>query len=82
MMPVIRAEGSLRRAQEIAMGTGSLKRADSERIFRAWQRQAQVHETEVPRIAQKIDPVRDRSLLEAVGIKTRIIGREKDGDTE
>jgi hypothetical protein len=34
------AEGSLRRFQEIAVGTGSTRKSDAERILSGWQRAA------------------------------------------
>lgn len=84
MMPAILAEQSLRHSQEIALGTGSLRKGEAERIYRRWQSQAQVHDGP-PRVVKPIDPVHDESdrlLLESIGIKTTIIKKEPGGATE
>lgn len=84
MMPAILAEQSLRHSQEVALGTGSLRKENAEQIFGRWQSQAQIHEGP-PRVVRPIDPVHDesdRALLESIGIKTTIIKKEPDGATE
>jgi len=63
MMPRLLAEESLRMADRVAVGTGSLKRGSAAKIINRWRREAQATAR-----AKPISP--DRLAVMGVGIRT------------
>ena len=73
MLPCLTAEESLRRVTEIAVGTASVKKEESSRIMRQWQRDA-----DRKKERHVLSLRRDKGVIEAMGIKVEIRER-KDG---
>ena len=71
MMPKLEARESLRRAAEIAVGSGVLKPARARRIIREWQRMARTQHRRTAAKAKTADE--HRSLLAGVGIPMQVV---------
>ena len=71
MMPKLEARESLRRAAEIAVGSGVLKPARARRIIREWQRMARTRHHRAGVKARSADE--HRSLLAGVGIPMQTV---------
>lgn len=71
MMPKLEARESLRRAAEIAVGSGVLKPARARRIIREWQRMARTRHHRAGVKAKTADE--HRSLLAGIGIPMQIV---------
>lgn len=65
MLPVLQAEESMRLTTAIAVGTGSLKKEESQRIMREWQR----HSGGQGRGRRQITMEQRMHMVEAMGIK-------------
>ena len=65
-MPVLRAQESLRRVTEYAIGTGSLKKQAARRVVREWQREARSGQPQ--RIYRPQSKSEMQTVLASVGI--------------